>query len=76
MKISSELLRLLNATPSYWGRPDGFDPAVARDLIEDLDESRRALNRIANDITLEPEEMIGIAREVLGLPQLPKQAGQ
>jgi hypothetical protein len=70
MKISSDLLRLLNATPGYWGRPDGFDPAVARDLIEDLDESRRALNRIANDITLDPADMVALARETLDLPGL------
>jgi hypothetical protein len=53
-------------------RTDGFDPAVARDLIEDLDESRRALNRIANDLTLDAAAMIRIAREVLGLPELPR----
>jgi hypothetical protein len=76
VKISSDVLRLLNTTPGYWGRADGFDPDVARDLIEDLAESRRALNRIANDLTLDAGEMIGIAREALGLPQLPKQPNQ
>jgi hypothetical protein len=71
MKTSPELLQVPNATPGYWGRSDGSDSGVARDLIEDLDESRRALNRIANDITLEAADLVAIAREVLDLPELP-----